>query len=394
MHRTIGFVALLTTLTVAIPVLAQDKPILAVMEIEDNTKRFELSDLTGVREYLSTLLVASGLYRVVDKSRHSRKREAVVRRLKRKSHDPCYDHRCRVELGRELAADSLLTCSIVGFGSLCTLNCQVVPLEKAVADQAGTAEFACKPAGLPAAVKSVVAMLGGTVQVTTETSPAEAARAKADTATSAKDNAVRRLRLPEIVGKSKVKWVYSAAAGVYLSRSEVTVGQFAACVAAGACRVENVASGRDCNLDHPTRSEHPVLCTNWYAAKEFCDWVGGRLPSDSEWHAEASNGTERRFPWGDDEPTCEHAVWGRRQCRLASSAPVCSRPKGLSDAGLCDMAGNASEWTDGSKGTERTLRGGNWQTSAIDHLESEGRGWLDLVSWKLGGGFRCARDAR
>ena len=394
MSKIVGIAMVFTLLFTALPTRAQDKPILAVMEIEDNTKRFEPADLNGVREYLSTLLVASGLYQVVDKSRHSRKREAVVRRLKRKSHDPCYDDRCRVELGRELAADSLLTCSIVGFGSLCAMNCQVVPLEKAVADKAGTAEFACKPAGIPAAVKSVVVMLGGTLRASQETSPAEAAKVEADTAIGAEDKAGRRLRLPEIVGKSKVKWVYSAAAGVYLSRSEVTVGQFAACVAAGACRVENVARGQDCNLDHPTRSVHPVLCTNWYAAKEFCDWVGGRLPSDAEWYAEASNGTERRFPWGDDEPTCEHAVWGQRQCGVASSAPVCSRPKGLSAAGLCDMAGNASEWTDGSKGTDRTLRGGNWQTSAIEHLESEGRGWLDLVSWKKGGGFRCARDAR
>ena len=159
MHRTIGFVALLTTLAVSVPAFAQDKPILAVMEIEDKTGKFKRSDLEAAMEFLSTLLITSGQYSVVEKGRQEAKKKQVVKHLKRETHDACYDDKCRIELGRALAADTLLTCSIIGMGESCTLTCRMVPLEKEVADKAGATDINCSANALPGAVKSVAGQL-------------------------------------------------------------------------------------------------------------------------------------------------------------------------------------------------------------------------------------------
>ena len=88
MQKAAGLVALLTTLAVSIPALAQDKPILAVMEIEDKTGEFERKDLAAATEFLSTLLITSGKYSVVEKGRQEVKRRQVVKDLKRETHDP------------------------------------------------------------------------------------------------------------------------------------------------------------------------------------------------------------------------------------------------------------------------------------------------------------------
>ena len=143
------------------PATAQDKPILAVMEIEDKTGKFGREELEAVTEVLSALLVGSGLYAVADKSRQAEKRRSVVRKLRRDSHAPCYDDKCKIELGRELAADSLLSCVVVGIGKRCTLSCSMMPLAKAVSDEAGIGEFDCSTDALSGAVKSVAGQLAG-----------------------------------------------------------------------------------------------------------------------------------------------------------------------------------------------------------------------------------------
>jgi tetratricopeptide (TPR) repeat protein len=139
--------------------VAQDIPILAVMEIEDKTGKFERNDMEAATEVLSALLVSSGSYAVVDKSRQAAKRQSIVRELRRESHDACYDESCRIQLGRELAADSLLSCVVVGLGRHCTLSCCIVPLDKAVAEKAGIAKFKCGVDEMPGAVESVAGRL-------------------------------------------------------------------------------------------------------------------------------------------------------------------------------------------------------------------------------------------
>ena len=127
------------------------------------------------------------------------------------------------------------------------------------------------------------------------------------------------------------------------TRSEVTVKAYRACVEAGACDVPD--DGGYCNWGRSDRDKHPINCVDWFQARQFASWVGGQLPSQSQWLEMAGSTV---FPWGHSIPTCGHAAMTERVARCAGpgTSPVCSHPLGHSKDGLCDLAGNVWEWTD------------------------------------------------
>ena len=60
---------------------------------------------------------------------------------------------------------------------------------------------------------------------------------------------------------------------VEMTRSEVTVAQYRACVAAGGCTEPSTAGG--CNWGQAGRDDHPVTCVDWNQASAFALWAGG-----------------------------------------------------------------------------------------------------------------------
>lgn len=159
MHKTIGFTVFVAMLAMTLPLLAEDKPILAVMDIEDKTGKFKSGDLGAATELLSVLLAVSGQYSVVERGKQDRKRKEVVRQMKRESYDRCYDDKCRIELGRALAADTLVPCSILQLGESCSLLCRLVPLERETAEGGGVVKFDCTEGGLASSVESMLVRL-------------------------------------------------------------------------------------------------------------------------------------------------------------------------------------------------------------------------------------------
>ncbi len=164
--------------------------------------------------------------------------------------------------------------------------------------------------------------------------------------------------------RTGIEWV-PVTADYALSRTEITVGQYARCVTASACSTEKVggvewkekawAVSKDCNWGRDGYDAHPMNCVDWHDADAFCRWAGGRLVTKEEWREEASASDTRVYPWGSAEPTCDYAVMNdwmthggtfRQGCGEQGTWPVCSKPKGHSVHGLCDMAGNVWEWTD------------------------------------------------
>ncbi len=141
----------------------------------------------------------------------------------------------------------------------------------------------------------------------------------------------------------------------WIGRTEVTMAQYEACVAAGAC--SPVAWSR-CTagpvLGRPLAAkfgggDQPAVCVDHGQAESFARFVGGRLPTVTEWIYAARGGEVRDgFPWGRAPVSCERAVLQSEAgygCGTATTAPVCSRPKGNSAQGVCDLLGNAAEWT-------------------------------------------------
>ena len=134
-------------------------------------------------------------------------------------------------------------------------------------------------------------------------------------------------------------------------------------------------------------SRHPVVNVTWTAAREFCAWAGGRLPTEAEWEWAARGGrSEWLHPWGNDDPVCRPgAPNGARfdddaACTIRGTERVGSY--GRNGFGLADVAGNAWEWTEDSwvadfDGTPsdggpavlndaagRVIRGGSWINEA------------------------------
>lgn len=155
-------------------------------------------------------------------------------------------------------------------------------------------------------------------------------------------------------------------------------------------------------------ANEPVASISWFEADAFARWKGMRLPTEAEWEFAASRGN-RRYPWGDDEPTQERANFG------ISNWGVCGvgeRGAGATPDGIHDMAGQVWEWTstpfapypgfvpypyDGYSsehmdGGHLVLRGGSWASQA-EILRCTFRNWY-VPTYRQGLlGMRLAADA-
>ena len=157
----------------------------------------------------------------------------------------------------------------------------------------------------------------------------------------------------------------------------------------------------------PDRADHPVGYVSWFAAKAYCEWAGGRLPTEAEWEEACRAGSTGKYCFGDDESKLEDYAWDRSNSK-GSSHPVGS--KRPNTWGLHDMHGNVWEWCsskftpypyNGSDGREdmadltsyRVLRGGGWHSRRADACRS-GRRANDRPSECYdNGGFRLVVPA-
>ena len=159
--------------------------------------------------------------------------------------------------------------------------------------------------------------------------------------------------------------------------------------------------------------DEPVSHVCWYEADACARWAGRRLPSEAEWEKAArhdpATGRSRRYPWGDAEPTPQHANLGQRHLRPAAAG---SYPAGASPLGIRQLIGDIWEWTSSEFrpypgfvvfpyqeysavffGPEyRVLRGGSFGTAEVA-CRGTFRNWDYPIRRQIFSGFRTARDA-
>jgi sulfatase modifying factor 1 len=176
-------------------------------------------------------------------------------------------------------------------------------------------------------------------------------------------------------------------------------------------------SGRQ--FSHP---KQPVTGISWIQARNYCEMVGKRLPTESEWEKAARGTDGRRYPWGNEWPDCNKAVFngdpGMGCGRGAGPWPVGSKPAGVSPYGVMDMIGNVSEFVSdtydpgyylvspvqdpANKGNEnekefpkdtKVMRGGHWSSPRYS-LRATQRFPVGTDYGAGHVGFRCARDVK
>ncbi len=228
-----------------------------------------------------------------------------------------------------------------------------------------------------------------------------------------------------------------------MDKTEVTVAAFLACVQAGGCGAPSTTVewkdyatedktkwSQFCTLGKIGLDQHPINCVDWNQAAAYCQWTGGRLPTEAEWEYAARGNDSRNYPWGNEEPSAtrlnacgsECVSMGRQRLdetwksMYASddgwpvTAAVGSYGKGASPFGVLDMAGNVWEWTadrfavygeepvansQRSKAdAPRIIRGGGWNDDDPARVRAAMRIGLAPGVRIFDLGFRCARGAK
>lgn len=198
----------------------------------------------------------------------------------------------------------------------------------------------------------------------------------------------------------------------WISKHEVTIGQYAEFLAA----VKASPGAFDDPRQPKTKTRHepakwstyyaaaktgasfngesvtlntPVTQVDWWDAYAFAKWKGQRLPTEQEWEKAARSDAGFSYPWGNQK-RAEAANLGDdynpkgkggNQDGYNLWAPITRVTQDVSRDGVCDMAGNVSEWTSGeSKDGEwpthpdvinlqvPVVRGGHFGLKSSDHL--------------------------
>ncbi len=163
----------------------------------------------------------------------------------------------------------------------------------------------------------------------------------------------------------------------------------------------------------PVPAADPVLHVCFHEAAAYASWAGKRLPTEPEWEKVARHDPvtdrSRRYPWGDEDPTPEHANLGQRHLQ---PAPVGAYPRGASAYGVHQLIGDVWEWCDSGwhpypgfemfpypeysqvffGGDYKVLRGGSFGTDP-SAVRTTFRNWDHPIRRQIFAGFRCARDA-
>ncbi len=223
----------------------------------------------------------------------------------------------------------------------------------------------------------------------------------------------------------------------WISKHEVTIGQYAEFLDA-------LKTAKQGEFDHPlqpkTKTSHepakwstyfaaaksgttfngesitlntPVTQVDWWDAYAFAKWKGQRLPTEQEWEKAARGEKGFNYPWGN-QPLPSAANLGDdynpapkgRGGRIDGHnlwAPITRVSQDVSPYGVCDMAGNVSEWTSGESRDGEwpphpdfidikvpVVRGGHFGQKSSDHLLTDRLFPESANEATLARGFRTA----
>jgi formylglycine-generating enzyme required for sulfatase activity len=128
--------------------------------------------------------------------------------------------------------------------------------------------------------------------------------------------------------------------GFWIYRTEVTYNMYLNCMASGRCSppVEDASIP---DIEDPELAHLPMVNVRWHQAAQYCEWMGGFLPTEAQWEKAARGFESFPYPWGDEYPNCE--LLNFDNC-LGETTTVHTYAESASPFEVYDTAGNILEW--------------------------------------------------
>lgn len=150
MNRIVAVISLLAAVFCS-PARAAERPIVAVFPIQDVTSKLDPAMLEPLTEYLSAAVAAGGTFSIQAPGDMRR----LLTEKRTESYKACFDEKCQIELGRELAANKMITAKIIQLGTACTVTAALYDLRTQATDTTATADGGCGPAALKRSLDKV-----------------------------------------------------------------------------------------------------------------------------------------------------------------------------------------------------------------------------------------------
>lgn len=186
------------------------------------------------------------------------------------------------------------------------------------------------------------------------------------------------------IGKEGMPWNWDTPLhDVYLDeyliyKTEVTNAMYQKCDSEKKCASPEQLHSRTRSkyYNDPRFADYPVIFVSYADAQSYCSWANAELPTEAQWEKAARGNDLRLFPWGNNPPNGNLVNFGN------DTAKVGSFPKGASQYGVLDMAGNVIEWVfdfidyypsspqenprvSFSSGNKNVVRGGSFQNTDV-----------------------------